>query len=57
MTGIYDFTLTDNPAYEQTCVEAREAMERNPEPEPIQENNKMREQVHQMRCAAKSSII
>lgn len=56
VTGIYDFTLAADPAYpDTTCeAEARELVTelRKPEaPEP-KEENKMLEQVREMRCAA-----
>lgn len=61
MTGIYDFTLTDNPAYPDTSVEAREFVDGlrapdTPAPDPA-EITKMQEQLREMRCAAQSSIV
>ena len=56
MIGIYDFTLAADPAYPDTnCeAEARELVShlRDPEEEPKKENEKMREQVQDMRRAA-----
>lgn len=58
ITGIYDFTLAADPAYpDTTCeAEARELVKelRAPEVEPEQpkDENKMREQVREMRRAA-----
>ena len=58
ITGIYDFTLAADPAYPDTnCeAEARELFKelRTPEPEPEQPKNedKLREQVREMRRAA-----
>jgi len=57
VTGIYDFTLAADPVYpDTTCeAEARELVKelRTPErPETPKEENKMREQVREMRCAA-----
>lgn len=66
VTGIYDFTITDNPAYPDTSVEAREFVNDLKEPEqpeepktdnPNNDNIKMREQLREMRCAAQCSII
>lgn len=56
MTGVYDFTLTDCPAYPDTSVDAREAFKQatgghqNP---PLQEVEK---QVKEMRARAKWGI-
>ena len=56
MIGIYDFTLAADPAYPDTNCEAetRELVShlREPEEEPKRENEKMREQVQEMRRAA-----
>ena len=60
VTGIYDFTITDNPAYPDTSVEAREFVAglKAPEtPEPPKDNTKMREQLREMRCAANSKLF
>lgn len=61
VTGVYDFTITDNPAYPDTSVEAREFVDglkepEQPKPEP-KDDTKMREQLREMRCAARCSII
>lgn len=56
MIGIYDFTLAADPAYPDTNCEAetRELVShlREPEEDPKKENEKMREQVQEMRRAA-----
>ena len=56
ITGIYDFTLAADPAYPDTnCeAEARELFKelRTPEPEQPKNEDKMREQVREMRRAA-----
>lgn len=57
VTGIYDFTLAADPAYpDTTCeAEARELVTELRKPEATtepKEENKMREQVREMRCAA-----
>ncbi len=62
ITGIYDFTITDNPAYPDTSVEARGFVGSLKEPEakpekPITENVKMREQVREMRHVASVDIF
>lgn len=53
ITGIYDFTLAADPAYPDTnCeAEARELIKELRAPE-VKKENKMREQVREMRCAA-----
>ena len=61
VTGVYDFTITDNPAYPDTSVEAREFVDglkepEQPKPEP-KDDTKMREQLREMRCAERCSII
>src|SRR5574344_222183 len=61
VTGVYDFKITDNPAYCDTSVEAREFVDglkepEQPKPEP-KDDTKMREQLREMRCAARCSII
>lgn len=55
ITGIYDFTLAADPAYPATNCELRELLTL-PAPAPIKEDNKMREQVDQMRRAAALKI-
>lgn len=61
ITGVYDFTITDNPAYPDTSVEAREFVDGLKEPEQPKlepkDDTKMREQLREMRCAARCSII
>jgi hypothetical protein len=60
VTGVYDFTLTDNPAYPDTSVEARELVEglREPEqPAPEVDDKKLQEQLREMRCAAQRTIF
>ena len=56
ITGIYDFTLAADPAYPDTnCeAEARELISelRTPEPEQSKNEDKLREQVREMRRAA-----
>lgn len=54
ITGIYDFTLAADPAYpDTTCeAEARELVRELREPEQLNEDNKVREQVREMRRAA-----
>lgn len=57
ITGIYDFTLAADPAYpDTTCeAEARELVKElrtAAEPEQPKNDEKMREQVREMRCAA-----
>ena len=56
ITGIYDFTLAADPAYPDTnCeAEARELVSelRTPEPEQSKNEDKLREQVREMRRAA-----
>lgn len=62
ITGIYDFTLAADPAYPDTSCELRElltppAEDLAPEdPAPTEEENKMREQVDEMRRAAALKI-
>ena len=60
ITGIYDFTLAADPAYpDTTCeAEARELVEelRMTERDKIKDENKMREQVREMRRAASQLI-
>jgi len=61
MTGIYDFTLTDNPTYPDTSVEAREFVEGLKEPgapeAPKVDEKKLQEQLREMRCAAQRTIF
>ena len=55
VTGVYDFTLAADPAYPETSceAEARELIKELREPEkPKGEENKVREQVREMRRAA-----
>lgn len=54
ITDIYDFTLAADPAYpDTTCeAEARELVRELREPEQLNEDNKVREQVREMRRAA-----
>ena len=58
ITGIYDFTLAADPAYPDTSCELREFVKelKTPEPENPQEENKMREQVREMRRAAAQKL-
>lgn len=60
MTGIFDFTLAADPAYPDTNCEASQreliAELRKPE-ETTQDDNKMREQVLEMRQAAQHGIV
>lgn len=59
ITGIYDFTLAADPAYPDTSCELRELLtppSEDPAPEestPAEEENKIREQVAEMRRAAR----
>lgn len=52
ITGIYDFTLAADPAYPDTSCELRELLTPPAPEEPAEEENKMREQVCEMRRAA-----
>ena len=55
ITGIYDFTLAADPAYPDTSCELRELLTPPAPAEeltPAEEENKMREQVDEMRRAA-----
>lgn len=60
ITGIYDFTLAADPAYSDTTCEAaaRELVRelRTPAPKPERDENKMREQVREMRRAAAQKL-
>ena len=53
ITGIYDFTLAADPAYPDTNCELRELLTPPVAEEPEEEENKMREQVDEMRRAAR----
>ena len=63
MTGVYDFTLAADPAYPDTSVEAREFAdglredEKPKKDEPKPDNDKMREQVREMRRAAARKLV
>lgn len=60
ITGVYDFTITDNPAYTDTSVEAREFVEglKQPAvPDTAVDDAKVREQVSCMRREAEKKII
>lgn len=60
ITGIYDFTLAADPAYPDTNCELRELVNelRTPEqPEKAKNENKVREQVREMRCAATTPML
>lgn len=58
MTGVYDFTITDNPAYPATSVEARELAESLREPEVKPGTSiEYREQVAEMRRAARTISV
>lgn len=58
ITGIYDFTLAADPVYQDTnCeAEARELVKELRTPEVRKKENKMSEQVREMRCAASRSL-
>ena len=57
ITGIYDFTLAADPAYPDTSCELRELLTPPAQPaEEPEEENKMREQVCEMRRAATLKI-
>ena len=68
ITGVYDFTVTDNPAYTETSVEAREfagTLRQNSSDDPDDDEKKqakeketdiMRSQISEMRRAAKEPI-
>lgn len=58
ITGIYDFTLTDNPAYPDTSVEARDFVRslREPETVTLPMTAEAEEQIRQMREAAARRI-
>lgn len=72
VTGVYDFTLAADPAYQDTSVEAREFTEelkrenkpgkendgpKEKNPETGKENENVRRQLREMRNAAKQRII
>lgn len=63
VTGVYDFTLAADPAYPDTSVEAREFAdglredETPKKDEPKPDNDKMREQVREMRRAAARKLV
>lgn len=63
ITGVYDFTLAADPAYPDTSVEAREftsglrEVEKPTTEEPRPDNEKLREQLREMRRAAAQKII
>lgn len=61
ITGVYDFTLAADPAYPDTSVEARELaaeLRKVEEPqEPTKRNEKMQEQLREMRRAAKQKLV
>ena len=63
VTGVYDFTLAADPAYPDTSVEAREFAdglredEKPKKDEPKPDNDKMREQVREMRRAAARKLV
>ena len=63
ITGVYDFTLAADPAYPDTSVEAREfttGLREVEKPAPADgktDNEKMREQVREMRRAASQKIL
>lgn len=59
VTGVYDFTLAADPAYPETSVEARElvkGLREYPDEAPAADLAKVREQVRQMRQAAKLTL-
>ena len=59
VTGVYDFTLAADPAYPETSVEARElvkGLREYPDEAPVKDLAKVREQVRQMRQAAKLTL-
>lgn len=60
ITGVYDFTLAADPAYPDTSVEARELaaeLRKVEEPQEPKRNEKMQEQLREMRRAAKQNIV
>ena len=61
ITGIYDFTLAADPAYPDTNCEAEarelaEELRTKHEPKQEKNDNTMREQVREMRCAASHKL-
>lgn len=56
ITGLYDFTLTADPAYPDTNCELRELVQALRTPEQ-QKETKVREQVSEMRRVATTSIL
>lgn len=61
ITGIYDFTLAADPAYPDTNCEAEarelaEELRTKGEPKQEKNDNTMREQVREMRCAASHKL-
>lgn len=56
VTGIYDFTITDNPAYPDTSVNMRELLDGPRETPEGPDTTKMREQVAEMRRLAEMKI-
>ena len=59
MIGIYDFTLAADPAYPDTSVEAREfvtQLREKKEPRETANREKVKEQIREMRTAAKSKL-
>lgn len=58
ITGVYDFTLAADPAYpDTTCeAEARELIKALREPAQTENENKVREQVREMRRAASQDL-
>lgn len=61
VVGVHDFTLTDNPAYTATSVEARELTEALKQPAtetpPHETSARVIEQVREMRRAAKAKLF
>lgn len=60
ITGIYDFTLAADPAYPDTNCELREfvnELRTAEQPEPQKNENKVREQVREMRRAATAPML
>lgn len=59
VTGVYDFTLAADPAYPETSVEARElvkGLRECPDDAPAADLAKVKEQVREMRRAAKLTL-
>lgn len=60
ITSVYDFTLAADPAYPDTSVEARELaaeLRKVEEPQEPKRNEKMQEQLREMRRAAKQKLV